>query len=86
MIKDADLPCRAVVRRLYDYLDGEIDTSGRDAIRAHLQVCDGCAREAAFEARVLDGLRARLRGVWAPPDLVTRVGFILRRCPPHSGA
>jgi len=80
MTEASGVSCRAVVPRLYDYLDGELDTEAGDAIRAHLEVCGACAQEAAFEAQVLEGLRARLREVWAPPALITRVGSILRSC------
>jgi anti-sigma factor (TIGR02949 family) len=72
--------CRAVVQRLYDYLDGELDHVAGAAIQSHLEVCDACAREAAFEDQVLEGLRGRLREGRTPPALRARVATILRTC------
>ncbi len=52
------LDCEQTVRRLWDYLDGEIGTSELAAIDAHLQMCNPCSGHYVFERRFLEALRA----------------------------
>ncbi len=46
-------------------------------MREHLETCAQCAREHQFEARVLDGIKAKLRQLKAPDLLLRRVAKIL---------
>jgi anti-sigma factor (TIGR02949 family) len=54
------LDCDAVMRQLWDYLDGEL-TAGREAaMREHLAVCARCFPQLEFERAFLETLaRAR---------------------------
>lgn len=54
----AMLDCDAVMRQLWDYLDGELTPERMDAIRAHLSMCDRCQPQAEFERAFLDVLAA----------------------------
>jgi mycothiol system anti-sigma-R factor len=67
------ISCEEVVRAVWDYLDGEIDSGTKERIREHLEICDHCLGQYNFEgaflrtvSRVLDGggdvasLRARI--------------------------
>ena len=70
--------CEEAFRRLDDYLDRELAPDERALVREHLEVCAGCAREFAFEASVLGGVRAKLRQIDVPADLQARVLLALR--------
>lgn len=78
MKNDRDVSCRAVMKQLYDYLDGELEPQALDAIQAHLASCESCAEGTAFEAHVLSGLKVHLRRVTAPAELRARVDSILK--------
>jgi anti-sigma factor (TIGR02949 family) len=65
--------CEEAFSRLDDYLDRELTEEEMQRVQAHMQVCAFCAAEFAFEADVLDGVRAKLRRISAPPDLLERV-------------
>lgn len=41
--------CREVLTRLYEYLDGELDTAASDKMRAHLDACRPCLNRFEFE-------------------------------------
>lgn len=57
--------CEQTVRRLWDYLDGELDTIDLTAIDAHLAECAPCANHYAFERHFLDVVRAARAGASA---------------------
>ena len=54
------LDCDAVMRQLWDYLDGELTEERMEAIRAHLAVCARCYPQYEFERTFLKTL-ARVR-------------------------
>jgi mycothiol system anti-sigma-R factor len=68
----AELDCTETVRRLYDFLDGELTEERRQTIRTHLDRCAPCEDVFQFEAelrrviadrckdRVPDQLRRRI--------------------------
>ena len=67
----APIDCETAVRRLWDYLDGELDAPRADEVEAHLAVCRRCPPHFEFartflaavaEARPSDHLPATLRG------------------------
>ena len=49
--------CEQTVRRLWDYLDGELSTADFAAVDAHLAHCDRCPPHFAFERRFLQAVR-----------------------------
>ncbi|HJR62930.1 MAG TPA: zf-HC2 domain-containing protein [Gemmatimonadaceae bacterium] len=54
------LDCDAVMRQLWDYLDGELDEARMTAVREHLVLCGRCYPQFEFEKTFLDTLaRAR---------------------------
>jgi anti-sigma factor (TIGR02949 family) len=58
------IDCRTAVRRLWDYLDDELDDARMLEVRQHLQVCADCLPHAEFGRRFLDALHsARERNV-----------------------
>lgn len=52
------LDCEQTVRRLWDYLDGEIGSAELAAIDSHLEMCNPCNGHYVFERRFLEALRA----------------------------
>lgn len=52
------LDCEATMRRLWDYLDGTLDTATMGAIDAHLADCEKCRGHLGFESALLDRLKA----------------------------
>ena len=65
--------CEETFRRLDDYLDRELTPEELERVQAHMETCAFCAAEFAFEGDILDAVRAKLRRVSAPPDLLERV-------------
>ncbi|MFN0152222.1 MAG: anti-sigma factor family protein [bacterium] len=63
------LTCDDVFARLDDFLDRQLSAAEMDAVRIHLERCAECANEYAFEGRVLEDLRAKLRRVRVPERL-----------------
>lgn len=53
------LDCEAVMRQLWDYLDGELTADRMEAIREHVAMCARCYPQYDFEREFLAGL-ARL--------------------------
>ncbi|MDX2262464.1 MAG: zf-HC2 domain-containing protein [Gemmatimonadales bacterium] len=50
------LDCDAVMRQLWDYLDGELSEERRTAIAGHLKMCNHCFPAFEFEAAFLKAL------------------------------
>lgn len=55
------LDCEAVMRQLWDYLDGELTPERAAAIRAHLELCRRCYPQYEFERSFLDAVAASAR-------------------------
>lgn len=56
MPMDEMLDCDAVIRQLWDYLDGELTAERMEQIGAHLAVCKRCFPQYQFERSFLDVL------------------------------
>lgn len=65
------LDCDAVMRQLWDYLDGELTGERLAAIREHLALCARCYPQFEFERTFLDIL-ARARREHPDPENVRR--------------
>lgn len=70
---ERDLSCEEVLRHLAEYLDRELTPGERAQVEEHLRTCERCAREHRFERAVVDEMRAKLREVEMPGDLVARI-------------
>ena len=67
------LTCQETFRRLDDYLDRELSPAEMRMVQEHLRTCAICAGEYAFEANVIAEVRAKLRRIEAPSDLLRRI-------------
>jgi len=72
------LDCDAVMRQLWDYLDGELTRQRMDAIQAHLAVCKRCYPQYEFERAFLDAVAQAQRDHSNPARLRNRVMDVLR--------
>jgi anti-sigma factor RsiW len=62
--------CEEVVRRLDDYVDRELSPREMQLMRAHIETCAACAHEHAFAVATLRTLKAKLRRIEVPGDLM----------------
>jgi anti-sigma factor (TIGR02949 family) len=65
--------CEEVFHRLDDYLDRELSAEEMRLVREHLDTCAICAAEHQFEAGVINGVRAKLRRLAVPGDLMAKI-------------
>lgn len=56
------LDCGHVVRRLWDYLDGNVAEEEREQIAAHLAWCNDCTSHYRFEESFLSAIGRLRRG------------------------
>ena len=62
------LDCAAVMRQLWDYLDGELDAEREEALRMHLSMCERCTGHAEFDRLFLQAVKtARTEAPSAQP-------------------
>jgi anti-sigma factor (TIGR02949 family) len=47
-----DIDCEEALRKLFDFIDQELDGDERDAMQRHLATCRGCFSRANFEQRL----------------------------------
>lgn len=68
------MDCRAVIRVLWDYIDGELPLDEVEAMRSHLALCKRCYPQYAFEIAFLEKLAELRTTAPVPSDaLRTRV-------------
>ena len=65
--------CQESFKRLDDYVDRELDDAEAQRVAEHLEECASCAIRFDFEEGVLDEVRAKLRRIQAPEDLMARI-------------
>jgi mycothiol system anti-sigma-R factor len=72
------IDCETAVRRLWDYLDAELDERRMAEVRAHLATCERCPPHFAFARAFLDAVAAGRREHDRPDALRARVVAALR--------
>lgn len=68
----AAISCREAVRRLWRFLDGELEGDERQTVEEHLDFCVHCCGELEF-AGELRGLLGTQKTVELPGDVRTRL-------------
>lgn len=68
-----ETPCKEVLARVYDYLDGEIDAVGIAKVKQHLDECGPCLREYGLEEVVKKLVHRHCGSDLVPGDLRARV-------------
>ena len=72
------LDCAAVMKQLWDYLDGELSPERVQAIEAHVKMCGRCSPQVEFERAFLKALMAARAEVTNEGSLRDRVVTQLR--------
>lgn len=65
--------CEEALRRLEDFLDRELAPEEMQRVQAHLDTCAACTSQYQFEARLLDGLRDKIRRISLPDEVRDRI-------------
>ena len=65
--------CEHVLKRVYEFLDNEIDAASGDAIRHHLAMCEPCLERFDVEEAVKSLVHRCCGGEVAPSHLRTRI-------------
>ena len=53
------IPCEDAMNRVYEFLDGELDSGWTERVRAHIEVCRQCYPYFNFERIFLDHVRSQ---------------------------
>ena len=72
------LDCDAVMRQLWDYLDGELTPERAEAIREHIAMCSRCHPHTEFERAFLVAVHRAQREHSRPETLRTQLLAALR--------
>lgn len=74
----AAVDCDAALESLFDFLDGELDSTLEARLKAHVQHCKPCFSRADFERRFLAVVQAARTEERCPSTLRARVLATLR--------
>jgi mycothiol system anti-sigma-R factor len=70
--KPHETPCADVLDRVYEFIDGELDSDRRREIKTHLDECAPCLQEFGLEEQV-KAIVKRSCSDPAPPELRAKV-------------
>ena len=70
--------CQQVLRRLWQFLDGELDVDDSGKVARHLEECRRCFSRVEFEWHLRAMVRQSCESEQVPPDLKGRVNKLLR--------
>ena len=65
--------CEDAMRKLWDFLDGELAEDEREALKKHLEVCNRCYPAYDFQRAYLDYTRRLATREQAPSELRKRL-------------
>lgn len=71
------ISCREALERLFEYLDGELDSSTDMKVAAHLEKCRRCYPRLEFEKAFMEALERARAGEEPPSGLRNRVVDVL---------
>jgi RNA polymerase sigma-70 factor (ECF subfamily) len=70
--------CAKAFSHIDDYVDRELTAAEMAAVEAHLELCALCSTEFSYEAKLIDGIRDKLRRIDVPPDFRTNLARRLK--------
>jgi mycothiol system anti-sigma-R factor len=73
-----EIGCEEALRRLFEYLDRELDGARHAEMEQHLHTCRACYSRAEFE-RHLKGKLGAVGKEPSPPEFELRIKNLLRR-------
>jgi len=71
------IDCREAVRRMWAYLDHELDAKPVTEFEAHLETCQRCCGELEFSRHLREVVADDERTPAMPPDLRSRIEILL---------
>jgi anti-sigma factor (TIGR02949 family) len=71
------IDCREAVRRMWAYLDHELDAKPVSEFEAHLETCQRCCGELEFNRHLREIVSDDERAPVMPPDLRSRIEILL---------
>lgn len=74
----SQIECEEAIRKLLEYLDGELDEGHRSQLDRHLETCRACYSRAEFERHLRDFV-AETGSAPAPASLRLRVRRLMKR-------
>lgn len=80
-----DIDCTDVMRQLFEYLDGEVDTVSHDEIDRHLDGCRSCFSRIEFEKALKERVRRSTRDK-APDSLRQKLDILMEGFAAAGGA
>ena len=72
------IKCEEVLKRLYDYMDRELDEELRVEIEEHLKLCKYCSRHRDFEAQLKELVQQSCFEKKAPEFLKKKITDLLK--------
>jgi anti-sigma factor (TIGR02949 family) len=73
-----DMGCERALKRLVEFVDGELPDSEHDGVEQHLRICRDCCSRMEFESRLKERL-SMLSGDDVPSKTRDRVRELIRR-------
>lgn len=74
-----DIPCEEAARRVYEFLDGELEEEDAEEIRCHVEQCQRCYPMYNWEQLFLQAVRERGGRPESSEELKRKVGELLDR-------
>lgn len=71
------IPCEEALRRVHEYLDGELDGVPAEQVRRHFDVCGRCYPHLKLESAYREAVKRAVAGQGAPPELRAKVLSLL---------
>jgi RNA polymerase sigma-70 factor (ECF subfamily) len=71
--------CAMAFSQIDEYVDRELTAAEMAAVKAHLELCALCSTEFAYEAKLIDGIREKLRRIDVPQDFRSHLARRLTR-------
>jgi mycothiol system anti-sigma-R factor len=69
----AMISCEEASARLFEYLDGELESVSEEEVRGHLEVCERCYPRVEFEKHFLEAIQRSQNGGRASASLKEKV-------------
>jgi anti-sigma factor (TIGR02949 family) len=78
MSETHDMGCERALKRLVEFVDGELPDSEHDGVEKHLRICRDCCSRMEFESRLKERL-STLSSEDVPSKTRDRVRDLIRR-------
>lgn len=72
------ISCQEALEKVYEYLDGELESPDQEKVRDHVKICRQCYPLFDFERAFLDFVREKGFAEEASGELLERVQAIVR--------